>query len=529
MHRKTLSLNKNVSKKTIKLPTDYDRLLQSITVCAPSQKIGLDIDITHKITLPAIIESALLLIAQIEIISPNELGGFFGLTDHERHVLVNEIIDTDLVRFNDQGEITTTKKLVAQRREGAADGGITIEDVENFRDFTFVDLCTGHIQPRSEADKQQGLPVLARKINLRDFSQIIANQFQRFQACLPDIKSKRALRSPKARLYRINRTSVIQSGIQQQISLDIHAHYDPLDGIRLEARLLDYKNEHANLLNSSGLKTEAVDWIHNRTHEPTSMTFQQYCDLALDPILKNYIKKNDTLDLPNLLHDRHCAKTSYRNQHTRMVIGPIYSATNRDVIISWVKRQSKNSRMHHGIWLGASNQLFGASLGFELFIKQVNLQLNKGDRNSSINLAFHLEEKNNYNERLLLKNTFSKRSDNKLCVFSKGVSESHMEIIVFPGNNGCALIQYHAKIDKNLGFSGLTIPIGYFTTDPNLVTHLWEQVRNKINSPILSFYDNDPKLDHLNKQLECNPDALDKLLEDETTKKLQELMNKFNN
>ncbi|MDE9437835.1 hypothetical protein KKI95_18370 [Xenorhabdus bovienii] len=75
---------------------------------------------------------------------------------------------------------------------------------------------------------------------------------------------------------------------------------------------------------------------------------------------------------------------------------------------------------------------------------------------------------------------FGSRTTDKLRVFAKGKSESHLEIMVFPGENGIALIQYHAKIDPSLGFGGLTIPIGYYTTEPNQVAFLWEQVRQRI-------------------------------------------------
>lgn len=527
MHRDTLSLKPAAKSAPIDLPADFDRLLQSITVCAPAQKISLDIDVTHKVTLPAILESALLLVAQIETASPSELGSFFGLTDHERDVLVKEMIDTNLVIFNDEGDIATTQKLIAQRRGGAANEGITIEDVENFREFTVVDLCTGHIQPRSESDKQLGLPMLPRKVNETDFSQILAKQFHRFQACLPDNKSKQSLRSPKARLYRINRASVMQSGLQQQVSLNIHACHDPLFGIRLEARLLDYKNEHANLMNASGLKTEAVDWIHNRPHEPATMSMQLYCDLVQDPVIARYIKRGDILDLPRLLHDRLHAKTGYGNPNTRMMIGPVYSAANRETIMSWVDRQSKNKRMHHGVWLGATNQLFGASLGLESFMKDMNYELNQGERRSSLNLAFHLKG-GNYGERARLKNTLSQRTDGKLCTFDNGVSESHMELVVFPGENGLALVQYHTKIAQSLGFGGLTIPVGYFTTDPERVTFLWEQVRKRINSDLTPLNDQNIKLESLDKQLKCDPQNLNKLIEDESAQKLQDLMAKFN-
>lgn len=528
MRKNTLSLNSTAKTEQSNLPVDYDRLLQSITICAPVQKISLDIDVTHKVTLPAILESALLLVAQIETLSPGELGSFFGLTNHECDVLVKEMVDTDLVVFNDEGDISSTQKLVAQRRGGAADEGITIEDIENFRDAAFIDLTTGHIQPRSEADRQRGLPSLPRKINETDFSQIFATQFNRFQASLPDIQSKRSLRSSKARLYRINRASVMQSGLQQQISLDIHAHHDPLHGIRLEPRLLDYKIEHANLISSSGLKTEAVDWIHNRPHDPATISLQQYCDLTRDPVIERYIMRDDILDLSRLLQDRFRKKTGYGNQSIRMMIGPVYSAANRATITSWVERHSKNKRMHQGIWLGATNQLFGASLGLEVFMKSINDGLTQDDRSSGLNLAFHLEP-DNYEERTRLRNTLSLRTEGKLCTFAKGTSESHMELMVFPGERGLALVQYHAKIDPSLGFGGLTIPVGYITTDPDRIAFLWGQLRRRISSDLIPFNNKEADLKLLNRQVQYDSESLDKVLEAESVQKMTDLMSKFNN
>ena len=525
MLKGTLKLNTEASQQRIELPSDYDRILQSITLLAPAQKVSLDIDVTHKAVLPAVIESALLLVAQIETVSPVELGNFFGLEDHERQVLVSEMVDTGLVRFNDEGDISTTTKLNMQRREGAADEGIAIEDVENFRDFTFVDLCTGHIQPKCTEELQKGLPELPRKVNRSDFTEIISEQFSRFQACLPDIRSKRALRSHKARLYRVNRASVARSGLKQQVSLDIHAHHDPLKGIRFDAKLLDYKSEHATLMENSGLKTEAISWLHNRSHDIDTTTLEDYCDLARDDVIRRYIKSNGTLDLGRLLHDRQRKKTGYGNSAQRMMIGPMYAAPNRATLTKWVERHSKKKRMHHGIWLGATNDLFGASLGLESFMKMMNEDLNQGERNSSLNLVFHAE---GYGECRSIKNMFGSRTDDKLRVFARGKSESHLEIMVFPGESGIALIQYHAKIDPSLGFGGLTIPIGYTTTDPEQIAFLWEQLRQRIQGGLCSVDNEQNYFPLLDKQLQCETSNLEKLLVDESEKKLKDLVDKFN-
>ena len=526
MPNKTLTLNIK-AEQPVELPADYDRLLQSITLLAPVQKISLDIDVTHKAALPAVLESALLLIAQLETVSPSELGGFFGLADHERQVLVDEIIDTGLVRYNDEGDIATTAKLTMQRREGAADEGIAIEDVENHRDFTFVDLCTGYIQPKCNADLQKGLPELARKINRSDFTDLIAEQFRRFQVCLPDTKSKRALRSSKARLYRVNRASVGQSGLKQQISLDIHAHSDPLKGIRLDSRLMDYSSEHTRLMESSGLKTEAIDWLHNRKLEAATTTLEDYCDLAKDSVISRYIGSDGKLELGRLLHDRQRRKTGYDNSATqRMMIGPVYAAPNRALLIKWAERLPRHQRAHQGIWLGATHELFGASLGLRSFIKQMNSELGSGERDSRLNLAFQCDE--DFRAQRLITNLFGSRTDDSLRIFKTGRSESHLEMLVFPGEQGMAVVQYHAALDPSLGYAGLTLPIGYFTTDPVQVEHLWAQVQQRIQSPLRSTDQPEVALEDLDKLLGGSSAELARQLVENSEEKLKNLVAKFN-
>ena len=526
--RKTLSLK----NQRIELPADYNRLIQTITLCAPTQKIELDIDVTNKASLPAILESALLLVAQIEAVSSTELANFFGLNEHERDVLVSEMIESDLVKYNNEGDLISTAKLVAQRRDGAVDNGLSIEEVKNFRTFTYIDQCTGHIQPRSEEEPQKGIPLMERSYNSKDYSQLLANQFDRFKACLPD---RHELKTPKAHLYRVNSASVVNSGLPQQVSLSIHAAHDPLNGIRLDTRLMDYKDEHCALVQKSGLIGKAIDWLTEQRGECPSSTLEDYCELANDEVIKRYVKKDlasgcQYLDLLNLLHDRLKHRTFYSNQDVQMMIGPMYAPTssNRDKVLQWAKRQSKNKHMHQGVWLGADNELFGASLGLQSFFKDMNNELQKGDRNSSLNLVFQADrEGQNYHATLQKGNIFGTRTDGNLMSFVDGKTDTHVEMMVFPGENGCALIQYHAYLDPRLGLGRLTLPIGYFTTDPDRVSFIWKILRSRIQSKVTKF-NSDNEVKSINEQLDCEPSKLDGMLVNRTELRLQALVERFN-
>lgn len=524
-----------IKNQRIDVPSDYDRLIQTITLCAPTQKIELDIDVTSNLSLPSILESALLLVAQIETISSSELANFFGLNEHELDVLVSDLVASDLVKYNDEGDLSATPKLIAQRRDGATDNGISMEEIKNFRTFTYIDQCTGYIQPKSEEDPQKGLPMLPRMYNSNDYCQILASQFDRFKSCLPEHLSE--LKNSKTQLYRVNSASVVHSGLPQQITLNIHAAHDPLKGIRFDTRLVDYKEDHSALVQKSGLTDIAIEWLmQQKTGRPTS-SLQEYCELAADEVIKRYIKNDITgkrqhIDLIRLLHDRQQRKTSYGNQEIRMIIGPIYMpiASNRETIFQWLQRQSMNKRMHHGVWLGASNEFFGASLGLQSFIREMNHELQIGERKSSLNILFQAAPQGAKNYQAILEkaNTFGSRLETNLLSFSEGRTDSHLEMLVFPGENGCALIQYHAQVDVGMGLGGLTVPIGYFTTDPARVMMLWNILRSRIRSKVTGF-NNDNEATSINEQLECEPNSLDQLLRERTATRLQALADKFNN
>ncbi|PKT23107.1 hypothetical protein CYD86_29855, partial [Klebsiella pneumoniae] len=107
-----------------------------------------------------------------------------------------------------------------------------------------------------------------------------------------------------------------------------------------------------------------------------------------------------------------------------------------------------------------------------------NTELASGERDSRLNLAFQCDEE--FRAQRLITNQFNSRTDGSLRIFPKGRSESHLEILVFPGEYGMAVVQYHAALDPSLGYAGLTLPIGYFTTDPEQVAQLWMQVQQRI-------------------------------------------------
>ncbi|CAH1217848.1 conserved hypothetical protein [Vibrio harveyi] len=486
-----------------------NRLVQAISIGVPLQRVDLDLDVSSKVALPALQETSLLLVSQLDAISPIELAGYFNLNSHEIEVLVSELIRTDLVKFNDEGDLVETLQLSTIKRQNSGELGIAIEEVVNHNESTYIDLVTGFIQPRSESNIQRGLPTIERKINEKDFSEYITKQFRRFQACLPH--SKYELKSDSTRLYRVNH-ALAAGSLLQIVSLNIKATSDPLMGISLESDVIDYNADNMLLLEQSGLPQVVHNWLATREHDPYTVSGQDYCDIARDNVLGKYIDHTNTLDLKQLLIDRVRKKTGYGEaRETNMLIGPIYTPSNRQIIEQWLIRRSVKERMSQGIWLGATNELFGASLGFSNFIADINKQLQEGDRNSALNLCYRKSPKNIGRE---LQGRFNTRTNGQLHTFDYGTSDSHMEILVFPGERGCALIQFHAKVSNEFGFKGLTIPVGYFTTNSERVAYLWKVVQNRIQSNELRRFKSDKSelTEPLNTQLSVSHQLMDDYL-----------------
>lgn len=471
-----------------------ERLVQSISFLAPAKRINVDIDVTHKAALPAILETGLLLVAQLDAISPEEIQSFFGISYRESEILFQELLKTELVKLDQQGDLVATSRLIAQQREQLEDDVVTLEQVSNFKEGMVVDMCTGYIQPRSEQEPRLGLPSLPvdEKIqNSIDYQKTLNSQFARFKFCLPN--SKRDLKQSNTRLYRINRTSHDRTSILP-LTLDIYACHDQLLGMRLEPRLVGFSEDAKALVTNSGLVGFTSQYLEIMDTDTLNIDLDQYCKLFNDHVLVRY-KKDSYLDLKSLLMDRKRRKTGYGDERTRMIIGPIYLGNNRELLFQWLNRQSKENQLKQACWFTPSGKLFGASLGLTQFCNEANKALEL--YGSMLNLLFSAPE---YDSVKKLKDRFKGRATN-IRYFPEDLLLEPVEALIIPGEHGWAMVQYHTKVSPELGLCSLTIPIGFVTYDPERVNHIWNTLTRRIDLEAKDLLSKKLDVSELNKLL----------------------------
>ena len=144
----------------------FERDIQNLSFLVPARIYDADFDITKKVPIPALIESCIKVVSEVNTITPRQIQVFFGLNDVERETLINQVINTGWVVFNDNGELEATKRLLEWSNDSA-----DLEFVETlaFSEKIVLDLLTNHIQPRSEMLPFKGLPkILHSDVNRDD-------------------------------------------------------------------------------------------------------------------------------------------------------------------------------------------------------------------------------------------------------------------------------------------------------------------------------------------------------------------------
>lgn len=453
-----------------------DRLVASYSFLIPAKKYSLDFDITTKTSLPAFLESSIMLVDCLGKISPLELQTFFGLSDSEREELLRLIEGTDLAFLNSNGELEKTDRLDELKQH---DGTIQLEDVEQHQAQMIVDLFSGNIQPRAIEAPILGLhtpttdKILATEI---EGETVFKEGFNRFKAC----SKVPVLQKQNTRLYRIN-SCESDEVTTLPFSLNIYAKADSFRGVCLESSVQGFDTDSQLLIDSSGLLGHMNEYLDQPCNLNTELSLAEYCELVDDPVLGKY-ECEAGFDLEAYLRDREQKKTGYGSLDTRGIIGPLYLEKNRTSFLNWLKNIPHDIDMGPAFWWPSDDKFWGSSIYLKTFWDQASKKLAK--RNGSIALTFpSLVRGDNYDfqQRLdrLARNIISIQDAEKL---------NRMELFVLPGKPCWAMVQYHVKLPRSLHFKSISVPIGYTTYDPERVAKLTTLLSRKVMNGAMPKY-----------------------------------------
>lgn len=454
----------------------YEKEIQTLAFLVPSVHFDAHFDIVKKTPLPALMESSIKIISELESIPTVGLQEFFGLNNIEMEVLSSELLRTGWVEYNDSGNMGATDRL----KEWIRDDGNFLEITESHpcEEKIVIDLLTKHIQPRSKTHVSHGFfKVINSKITSDyDIKQIFQSQFKRYKDCVntPEIKH------PQSNLYRIKSISKDRmSDLIYVIKFSIYI--DQTDNLKIDTNLVSHEEKHQNLVTSSGVYSSILEYISSLPKTNAKLDFNLYCDFAEDEILRRYYNFQDNyFDLIQYMKDRKMRKTGYGSAETSGLIGPIYLDGNHstldgkaiNLVSKHLRFMSNDINLPFAILKPSNSAYFANSPAFKIYIEEINENLRMRDSKIQILYPNPKDRREAYELTSKIKSLIN---DFYFISSSQDLDES--EIFIIPGENGFAYCQYHVYINPELGFPSLTIPVGYWTKDPDRINKLLEIVK----------------------------------------------------
>lgn len=458
------------------------RTANVISLMLPARMYEFECSWTTEQPLPAMEEFSCRLLLMLGEIHPNELQNYFGLNNQEREVLLASLFEKRLTVINADGSIKPSSLLQAKSVKGG-DLVPSLTIFEERQEKAVFDLLSLQLLLKNNySGTPWGLPEIEADSELMKASQDqICEAFSRqYRAHLENTRTP-LHEAQKTRLYKIGQC---QQQRTLQMPIDMVIEIEPIrdQEVRMIRDVSQKIGEIRKFSLSNELEAKIADYLGKlKVSNEESISVEKFCDLFGDEILNRYVSGHDC-DLSAWLLDRDRKKTGYGNSNTRALLGPVYLKNNRIEIIRWLRdfleepkdEENKNGKSIY--WLPPNVPLWAAS-GSELseFIAKMDSELKKShDSHEGVVTLFPTEHNdNNFNPR---KKSFSQRLPHGVALYNASPLD-RVELMVFQGL--FAIAQYHLQPNKT---SGITIPIGFMTSDPDRMDRIEKVLKDRLKN-----------------------------------------------
>ncbi|WP_254303064.1 hypothetical protein [Rahnella sp. BCC 1045] len=443
----------------ISLSTDTKaRVGNRITILIPARKYIMNVAWTEEKPMPAIELFACRLLILFERMLPLELREFFGLSEREEEELLNSLEDKRLAALDNQGYLVPSPLLKSQ--VGYGDGVPMLVKYNEQTEHVILDAFALTVRKEQRLSRLMfGLPELAMPESAKGLGmdKIIEEFGRQFRSHLEITRNNEHERQ-RTQLYKVMGSSASDV---LQLAVDIEFTYQQAKGepkqlIRSTERL--GPNQSRPL--SSRLEAHIADFLGSNYIEEKGTDAETYCQLANDHVLKNFVN-GYRVDYSRWMLARDESKTGYGSTDTRGVFGPLYLLENRRDALQWIRKtlhEQDEVTDLKALWMPSNVPFWGAnSEDIDRFVQDLKSILEQKDSDAKVSL---IHQGGHWDVRQYLKNIFP-------CGLSTPLALDRLELFVIPDIFG--LIQYHGQPNTD---SGVSLPIGYMTKDPDRIKHL---------------------------------------------------------
>lgn len=434
------------------------RIGNRITILIPARKYIMNVAWTEEKPMPAIELFACRLLILFERMLPLELSEFFGLSEREKEELLNSLEDKRLAALDHQGYLVPSQLLKGQVGDG--DGVPMLVKYNEQTEHVVLDAFALTVRKEQRLSRLMfGLPELAMPESLKglEMDKIIEEFGRQFRSYLEITRNNEHERQ-RTQLYKVmgcGASEVLQLAVDIEFTY-LQAKGEPKQLIRSAERL--GPNQSRPL--SSKLEAHIADFLGSNYIEEKGTDAETYCQLADDHILKPFVN-GYRVDYSRWMLARDESKTGYGSPDTRGVFGPLYLIENRRDALQWIRKtlhEYDDINELKALWMPSNVPFWGAnSEDIDRFIQDLKNIIEQKDSDAKISL---IHQGKKWDVRPYLRN-----------IFPYGLSTpqelDRLELFVIPGVFG--LIQYHGQPNTD---SGVSLPIGYMTKDPERINSL---------------------------------------------------------
>ena len=436
------------------------RTANVISLMLPARMYEFECSWTKEQPLPAMEEFSCRLLLMLGTIHPNDLQNYFGLNNQEREVLLKSLFEKRLAVINADGSIKPSSLLQTKSVNGA-DLVPSLTVFEERQEKAVFDLLSLQLLLKTNySGTPWGLPEIEADSELMKASQDqICDAFSRQYRAHLD-KTRSSHEAQKTRLYKIGQC---QQQRTLQVPIDMVIELEPIrdHDVRIIRDVSQKIGETRKFPLSNELEAKIADYLGKLKVSDEGISIEKFCELFGDEVLARYVSEKG-FDLSAWLLDRDRKKTGSGNQNTRALLGPVYQKNNRIEIERWLNNflEDHEKKLERIYWLPANVPLWAAN-GNDLteFIAKINTVLKKSD-NSFEGLVTLFPTKNNDDNFSPRIKSFSQRLPHGVALYNASPID-RVELMVFQGL--FAIAQYHLQPNNT---SGITIPIGFMTSDP---------------------------------------------------------------
>jgi hypothetical protein len=447
----------------------------------PTQKFNIRFSYVTKKGLPFIREFVLRLL-HITPVKPAKVKEFFDFNEKELEEVVNDLVDKGDLTVSEMGNL----KLTEQAKGYFDDIGSqpTLSAVlDNSESLTYEIIGFNCLGPKHQNSMwKNGIALKADIEKVSQSESVVSKKFQQefFQyldnGWMPFLTQDE---KSKPTIYSID---LIKKVGQGPTRLNVNFEID-VDGTPVEYDSPDAFTDNSQVEISIGKKLSEMSFTPNL--ESVVQSMMTFDDKAT---IKYFL--SSSIDIANLVLDKNKAIQSKDKTHP--VFGQIYSDASAQLIAEQLSsfskylKKSKKFEPKKFIWISPANSAWAAStkaVNFWSKIEEFALISDGKQQQRTFTPELYLPIFDKGDRRAISKWIMEFGKKGSLYGLAEGFLNGNTEVVVLEGV--FAYVNYHVVLAD---YTPLPIPIGYFTTEPKIISSIMTHVNEYVDG--ISSFDN---------------------------------------